>query len=309
MLRSAGKELHSIYDQNPGFRDISNWDFSVPKNSPVFKAGIKPLSLNGIGLNNDFPEKFHADKGYRGEIKKRTNTKLDLFVLIGQSNMSGRGNIEFQDTIIDPMVFMLNKSDEWVPAKDPLHFDKTYVGTGLGFTFGKIVSKNSKKKIGLIPCAVGGTTISQWMPGAFDKTTNTHPYDDAVRRIKIAMENGRLKGILWHQGEGDSDVERVLFYKQRFDSMLVNLKNDLSVNMDKIPIVIGELDYFFCLKNKYAPKLNDVLLQLSKTHKNIALVKAEGLTHKGDSVHFDAASQRELGRRYAEKWIELESQK
>jgi hypothetical protein len=68
-LRAGNIEVHSIYDKNPEFKDLSNWNFSVPKNSPLIKVGIKPLSLDGIGLTDDFPEKFNADKGYRGEIK------------------------------------------------------------------------------------------------------------------------------------------------------------------------------------------------------------------------------------------------
>jgi hypothetical protein len=38
----------------------------------------------------------------------------------------------------------------------------------------------------------------------------------------------------------------------------------------------------------------------------MALVTAEGLTHKGDTLHFDAASARELGRRYAEQMKRLQ---
>jgi hypothetical protein len=33
--------------------------------------------------------------------------------------------------------------------------------------------------------------------------------------------------------------------------------------------------------------------------KGTAYVSSEGLMHKGDKLHFDAASYRELGRRYA----------
>ena len=63
--------------------------------------------------------------------------KLDLYLLIGQSNMAGRGKVEDSDRVVHPRVWTLNKSDEWVPAIDPLHFDKpAAVGVGLGRTFG-----------------------------------------------------------------------------------------------------------------------------------------------------------------------------
>ena len=200
---------------------------------------------------------------------------------------------------------MLNKAGEWVPAKSPLHFDKSVAGTGMGLTFGKIIAQKGSRKIGLIPCAVGGTSISMWMPGAFDKVTKTHPYDDAIKRTKVALKNGELKGILWHQGEGDASKEKTTRYEQRFDSLMFHLQHDLPVDISSIPIVVGELGRFYCERNSGGNEINQVLKQIAKTHKNIDIVSSKGLVHKGDSVHFDAASQRELGKRYAEKVIEL----
>lgn len=238
-------------------------------------------------------------------IKIYPNERYDLYLLIGQSNMAGRGNIEAQDTITDPNVLMLNKAENWVLAKSPLHFDKSFAGTGLGLTFGKIVAKKNNRKIGLIPCAVGGTSISMWRPGACDKVTKTHPYDVAIRRTKVALKNGQLKGILWHQGEGDSSKEKASIYEQRFDSLMLNLQNDLSVDISTIPVVVGELGQFYCERNSGGKEINLILKHIAERHKNSALVSSKGLVHKGDSVHFDAASQRELGKRYAEKVLKL----
>lgn len=239
------------------------------------------------------------------KVKTDPNVKYDLYLLIGQSNMAGRGNIEAQDTITDPDVFMLNKAENWVPAKSPLHFDKSFAGTGLGLTFGKIMANESKRKVGLIPCAVGGTSISMWMPGAYDKITKTHPYDDAIRRTKVALKNGELRGILWHQGEGDSSKEKASRYEQRFDSLMLHLQNDLSLDISSIPVVVGELGRFYCERNSGGKEINQVLARIARSHKNIDIASSKGLVHKGDSVHFDAASQRELGRRYAKKVIKL----
>lgn len=245
--------------------------------------------------------------GYPGQSQNAENNfNYDLYLLIGQSNMAGRGIIEPQDTVTDPNVFMLDKQNKWVPAKSPIHFDKTVAGTGLGLTFGKAMAKKNNKKIGLIPCAVGGTNISMWMPSAYDKITNSHPYDDAIKRTKIAMQHGKLKGILWHQGEGDSSKERAPLYEQRFDSLLLNLQKELFVDIHKLPIVLGELGQFYCEKNPEAKKINHVLKFISNKHTNIALASSKGLTHKGDTIHFDAASQRELGKRFAAKMSKLE---
>lgn len=49
--------------------------------------------------------------------------------------MAGCGTVEAQDKTPHPRVLMLNKADAWVPAIDPLHFDKPAAGVGLGKTF------------------------------------------------------------------------------------------------------------------------------------------------------------------------------
>jgi hypothetical protein len=44
---------------------------------------------------------------------------------------------------------------------------------------------------------------------------------------------------------------------------------------------------------------------LPKKVPHTAFVSAEGLKHKGDQVHFDSASLRELGKRYAKVFLNL----
>src|SRR5262245_25069657 len=67
---------------------------------------------------------------------------MKIFLLIGQSNMAGRGKVEEQDRTPHARVFMLNKEMAWVPAVDPVHFDKPErIGTGLTKTFGIVVAE------------------------------------------------------------------------------------------------------------------------------------------------------------------------
>lgn len=236
----------------------------------------------------------------------------DLYLLIGQSNMAGRGAVDSISKISTPAILVFNKSNNWVPATDPLHFDKKEAAVGPGLSFAKTMLESQPGKIiGLIPCAVGGTSISKWQPGAYDSATKTHPYDDAVARAKIALKTGTLKGILWHQGEGDSGGKKYQMYARRFDSLLLNLSHDLGINTTKIPIVIGELGPFYLTKypDSHAPDLNAVLKEIPASHANIACVSTEGLTDKGDKTHFDTRSARELGKRYAEAMLQLQKQK
>ena len=125
--------------------------------------------------------------------------KFHLFLLAGQSNMAGRGAIAPEDKVPHPRVLMLDRNGNWVPAVDPVHFDKPFAGVGPGRRFAILLAESDPSiTVGLIPAACGGSPLSTWVPGASWKETESHPYDDALARTRKAMESGTLKGILWH---------------------------------------------------------------------------------------------------------------
>jgi hypothetical protein len=221
-----------------------------------------------------------------------------LFLLIGQSNMAGRGGVEPQDQEVIPQICMLTKDLAWAPAVDPLHFDKPAIaGVGLGRTFAKTLLHASRTaSIGLIPAAFGGTSLDEWKPG--DKL-----YTDAVRRAKEAMKSGKLRGILWHQGEADAGTEEhVATYRTRFASLIQHLREDL--NAPDIPVVVGELGEF--QKGKFTRQLNEQLALIPFVVPHSAFASSAGLTDKGDSTHFNSPSAREFGRRYALAFLSLD---
>ncbi len=232
--------------------------------------------------------------------------QFHLYILAGQSNMAGRGIVEEQDMQPHPRVFVLNQNDEWQPATDPLHFDKPkIVGVGPGLSFGKAMADYKKNvRIGLIPCAAGGSPISSWTVGGYHDQTKSHPYDDAIRRAKVAMRSGVLEGIIWHQGESDSKPDSVKVYQEKLEELIARFRRDL--DNDKLPFIVGKLGDFYVAKNPDAKLINTILEKIPVTIKNTACVDASGLTHKGDVVHFDTGSARQLGRRYADLMIRLE---
>lgn len=226
-----------------------------------------------------------------------------LYLLVGQSNMAGRGTITDEyNGLSQPRVLMLNKENEWVTASHPLHFDKpARAGVGPGLAFGLEMAKaDPTVRIGLIPCAVGGTAIESWQPGAMDPVTRKYPYDDAVARLHAAMKSGVIKGIIWHQGEANSKAERSAGYLEKLVSLIGRLRQVAGDN--NLPFVAGELGRY---RDNYK-SVNDLLKQLPGKVKNTALATSEGLVHKGDNTHFDAASATELGKRFAAQMILLQ---
>lgn len=225
--------------------------------------------------------------------------KFHLFLLAGQSNMAGRGVVEDVDLKTHPRVLSLDKSNKWVPAKDPLHFDKpNIVGVGLGKTFAiEYTRQNPGVVVGLIPCGVGGSPISAWEPGGFHKSTNAHPWDDAIPRVKHAMKSGILKGILWHQGESDSKPVLAKRYEKKLDELINRFRSEF--DDPKLPFVAGQMGQFAERPwNDDRKKVDAVHRSLPERIENTAFASSDGLAHKGDKVHFDSASFRELGHRY-----------
>jgi hypothetical protein len=53
--------------------------------------------------------------------------------------------------------------------------------------------------------------------------------------------------------------------------------------------------------------VNEQLAQLAVNGTRVAFVSSQGLTHKGDVLHFDSPSLREFGRRYAHAFLMLDA--
>ncbi len=227
---------------------------------------------------------------------------MDLFLLIGQSNMAGRGVVEPVDTTPHPRVFTLTKEETWAPAIEPIHFDRPdRLGTGLGRNFAiTLANLAPARKIGLIPAAMGGSALDEWKPGG-------KLYSDALRRARTAMKSGRLRAILWHQGEADSNnLDLIRSYQTRWLAVMASLRAELG----DVPIVVGELGHFLYVRSKkdypMARLINEQLALLAVNGHRVAFVSSAGLAHKGDELHFDSPSLREFGRRYAHAFLMLE---
>jgi len=222
---------------------------------------------------------------------------LELFLLIGQSNMAGRGAVGPEDRTPLPRVFALNEKMEWVPAVDPLHFDKPEIaGVGIGRSFARVLTKEwPDAKIGLIPAAFGGSALNEW-------SGEGKHYPNAIRRAREAMKAGRLRGILWHQGEADSGKEELArTYRERFAALAARLRADL--NAPDVPVVVGQLGPFFAAP--YAALVNEQLALVPLLVPRSGFVPSSGLAHKGDNVHFDTPSLHEFGRRYGYVFLSL----
>ena len=223
----------------------------------------------------------------------------DVYLLIGQSNMAGRGTLDRAHPVDTKRVQKLTKDGFWAEATEPIHFDKPSAGAGLAASFArKMADADEKAVIGLVPCALGGSPLSRWMPGC-------DLYTNAVARTRRALASGgRLKGIFWHQGETDAkEPELRAIYAERLVKMLTALRAELGAA--DVPIVLGELKSFRPAHDEPFAEINAALKTAAEKLPRAALVPAGDLNHKGDTLHFDTPSQRTFGLRYAEALLKL----
>ena len=225
---------------------------------------------------------------------------IHSFLLIGQSNMAGRGVIGSVPPIENPRL-LVARNGRWQPLFVPVNPDRPFSGICLGESFADAYSRDFSQDTGLIPCADGGTSLDQWKPGSL-------LYDHAVAMAKLAQRTSTLAGILWHQGETDCTPQDSPLYGEKLLEMLRCLRRDLDA--PQVPILLGGLGDFLSGYSQevgaYAPVINRALEQVADTLPQAAFVSAKGLTSKPDSLHFDAPALREFGLRYYWKLRELD---
>ena len=245
--------------------------------------------------------------------------QLDLYLLIGQSNMKGRG-IMPEEPNRDPHIVMMHlKDDSWYLARHPLHLAgdaKTFVGhgnegVGPGLAFAEaLISKNPKIAIGLVPCAVGGSPINLWQKGG-------KLYDEALRRAIVAMQTtaplkARIRGVLWLQGEANANAAGLPVHEAKLLKLVDDLRADLAQpDLPFIACTIGEMGDIRDAPNLADTQaINQILLALSSKRASTACVDARDLhTHIGEMLHYDTAAQNEIGKRFAAKLEELRANK
>lgn len=233
-------------------------------------------------------------------------SKVWVFVMAGQSNMAGRGVISPADTTSHSRIFALNAEHKVILAKEPLHYyEPEYVGLDCGLSFGREIIKHLPQDISilLVPCAVGGSSIQQWLDDEVHR--NVKLKSNLRLAINKADSLGIIKGLLWHQGESDALHPLSL---ELYDSRLSNFMKEIRymTKTHDLPILIGELGSF-SENHKEWKKINQIIYKYVSSDSFSKVVPLADLNHLGDRVHFDAASTRLMGKRYALAYLDMKS--
>lgn len=228
---------------------------------------------------------------------------LWVFILAGQSNMAGRGLVQPQDTVPDERILTINENNEIIIAKEPLHFyEPSMAGLDCGLSFGKSLTERIHDSISvlIIPTAVGGSSISQWLGDSLHR--NVSLLINFKEKVETGKKYGQIKGVLWHQGESDANQVDIPLYKERLSDLFSEFRKIIS--REDLPILIGELGSFSKNYDNWM-KINDLISRYASNDNNAIVISTSDLTHKGDMVHFDSESQRIMGERFAKTYLKI----
>jgi hypothetical protein len=225
---------------------------------------------------------------------------LELFVLAGQSNMSGRAgytNVTFPEY---SDIYNFGNDYQWHVAVEPIDSGVNQVDTvskdttaamspQLAFAI-KYQQEHPGVKIGLIPCAKGSTSIAKWQRNLAYNTL----YGNCLRRIRLAQEYGTVKGILFYQGEADAAIANSS-WSSGFTQLVADWRADIGDLT--LPVVFAQLAYTTdTVAYPYWEEIEQQ--QASISISNVSMITNDDAGLK-DTVHLNGFSAYRCGERFA----------
>jgi len=237
----------------------------------------------------------------------------DLWCIAGQSNASGTGAGVAEDGP-ELGVHVLGNDDTWRLATHPLE-DATYTRRPVTMTgiyhghspwiaFAKALRRSLGYPIGLIPAALGGSPLWRWNP------TEAGPADLYANLLDmVSVAGGRVRGVVWYQGESDCSPDLSATYQERFVAFVENLRRDLGHH--DLPILTAQLNRFTTPSLALSPTgrcdadadrgwsfVREAQRRLEKEVPGLSVVPTLDL-FLSDNIHNAAAAQVMLGERFA----------
>lgn len=282
--------------------------------------------IKGLPVGGPYTLAFSIENSREKAVFKNIQVG-DLWLLAGQSNMADSA---FMPSLAesDEHVNCFYMNNSWGMAVEPLHDvaravapahggdprapkpKKFLRGAGPGLPFGVEMYKATGVPQGLIACAHGGTSMSQWDPDK--KSQGDYSLYGALYN-RLQNLGGKVAGVLWYQGcnEVGSD-DTVDSYEQNMIKLFKAFRRDCK--NPQLPIVFAQLaSYIFMTGElKECPrrwlKMRDTQFRLAKKIKNTVCVPTIDL-ELDDQIHLSNAAVVTLGKRMAEAMLGLRGDK
>jgi sialate O-acetylesterase len=246
----------------------------------------------------------------------------DLWVLAGQSNMEGVGDLRDLEPPHD-LVHSFTMQYQWVVAEEPLHRRPDAVasvhwirnqgkpeklsgerlaqyianrrkGAGLGLPFAAEMVRRTGIPVGLLPCAHGGTSMDQWDP-ALKERGDDSLYGAMLNRVRAA--GGRIQGVLWYQGESDANPKAAAAFAGKFERLVAALRQDFG--QPGLPFYYVQIGRHISMSNVDEwNAVQEMQRQAEQTIPGVAMAAAVDF-ELDDGIHVGVADLKRLGKRLA----------
>jgi len=287
------------------------------KKRAVGKAARGKFSMELKGVPAGGPYHLQLEIG-KDRVEIASFFVGDVWVLAGQSNMEGVGDISGAARS-HPLIRALSMRREWRLASDPLHITaespdvchhggapctpeeaerrrrESVKGTGVGVFFGREMLKRSGVPQGLLCTAHGGTSMEQWSPER-KRLGGESLYASMLESVRLTGQP--VSGVLWYQGESDANEQVAPLYTGRMQKLVAATRRDF--DHTKLPWIIVQLGRFFNV-NPSATWWNNIQEQqriLPNKIKYLETVPAIDLP-MDDHIHIGAEGFVDLGERMA----------
>ena len=227
--------------------------------------------------------------------------EYDVFLLLGQANMAGRGEmLSGDEEIIDENLYLLDSAGEVELATNPLNRYSTIKkenavqGFGPGHSFGKMIAQATGHKVLLVVNARGGSKLSEWQKGS-----EAGFFEESVKRARQAIaQGGKVKAILWHHGEVDC---RDTTYLSNLAVMVHDMRAELGD--EDLPFIACELAPWRDASKGFNKRLPSITEHIS----NSSFITAQDCSMLKDKKdpNFGRDGQLFLGERYAAKVLRM----
>jgi hypothetical protein len=226
---------------------------------------------------------WRSSPGLPAEAKGR----LLLFVLAGQSNMVGVAPLPRERPPLDDRLYVFRDDGLWWVAEEPIH-ERALLGPGLAFATA-LVERDPTLRIGLLPCAQGGTTISEWQRNLSPKSY----YAQCLKKVELTRADGIIGGYLFYQGEQDAwSADDAPLWGAQFERLVTDIRQD--IGRRDLPVI------FVRIAPQAAPYSEIVRGQQSSISlPAVAMVTTDDLEQFADG-HLSASASVALGRRLAD---------
>lgn len=238
-------------------------------------------------------------------------TSRGIFILAGQSNASGRGELNTFTETPHSRVYMFGNDYLWKQAYEPVDDpegqiddvsnDQAVITDDRGHSFSlraaKDVSAVTSGTLAIIPCPRGGTRLSQWARGTdpFDRSTL---FGSCNYRRLVAAPDG-VAAIWWYQGESDRTTAN---YVELHTALMADFRDQIGTNL---PIIYVQLardtdaianSQFHAIAEKQR-RMESASGYTTAIDRHYMVVAFD--LPLNDSVHLNQTGQKELGRRVA----------